>query len=583
MPHRVAPPGSTPSDSRRPRSGASAALLTAALIVAALAILAGGAPTAEDASFDRFEQIAPADDGRKLLLSDVGLSPGSISPPYACPPSSSDGIQDETGIRYRVIWPDSIYVGLFIDSADGSPRGWIQSWLKQASSQNYSVPFDGCLRGGTSSNMLSDGFYFIHVRAMNDTGRKEIDTLHVEIDRVPPVVLSIVEETGATTFRNGDTVVIEARMDRPNYQVTPDFSRLDSDTAAITTVTDRGDGSYLIRHYISEDNQKPDGRALVVPITFRDLAGNQITDRSLKVCLLNHPPEPVSAAFKGGVNIFKNGGRIELETWWRSPNTPLTVSADFHGIDGNYDSTKVTVSNLADGGEGLSGFGITYTISADNYLESRADYLLTLRARDAACGEAAISLVMELDNKRPAAPVLDPVATTTRNASIAVTGKAVEAHGVIFKRSTTVLDTVPIGADGRFEAALALNAGENSLTAEALDAAGNKSTATSFSVYRLTEAFVTIPARFTPGSTFKLGLSRPGRSVRVELWSLSGDLIRVLEDDAARDIYTLTWDGRNGSGEIVNSGPVLSLTEIAYADGTSETVKRAILLVKTTP
>ncbi len=61
------------------------------------------------------------------------------------------------------------------------------------------------------------------------------------------------------------------------------------------------------------------------------------------------------------------------------------------------------------------------------------------------------------------------------------------------------------------------------------------------------------------------------------MYDLSGDLVVILEQIAPGKNFTLAWDGKNGDGEDVKKGPLVSVAEIVYADGTKEIIREIFL------
>lgn len=522
----------------------------------------------------RARRLRPADDGQQLLIRDVFVNPAYISP------GTSPRSQDSTAISYLVVSRDTITVAIYLDEVVGDSLTGNFDVLQDASTIRVSrpTPYLRIFSGFVNDIRVPDGTYLVTVRAANDTNRVEEVRRPLEIDTVPPRLLApIVEANGQSVFRNGDTIVLTARLDRPDYRVTADFSALDSDLdPTLTTVFDAGDGRYTVHHLLSSANTRADGQARRVRLTFRDKAGNNLVDTSLLFCLRNAPPRLVSARYlPGGAAIYKDGGTIRIETVWASNAGPLTVFADFRNIDSRFDSTRVAVTERAG-----NLFELAYEIDADNERPDRSDYRVKVSARDSGCGTTVdTSLTVALDNQRGEAPTLTAPPTATRGAIVSVSGRAAGNDYVVIRRATTVLDTAEVAADARFTASVPLVPGENALTAEAYDHAGNKSSPLNFSIFRVSEAFVTLPARYEPSTPIRVAPARRADRLRLELWTLSGNLVRVIEDSRPADLFDLNWDGRNGQGTRVNSGPLLALIRIDYPDGGSETLKQAFILV----
>ena len=153
------------------------------------------------------------------------------------------------------------------------------------------------------------------------------------------------------------------------------------------------------------------------------------------------------------------------------------------------------------------------------------------------------------------------------------------------RRGTTIVDSASVGSNGNFSLDIPLESGRNAFTVEAVNNVGIPSlNSPSVTIYRLAGAFVSIPSRYVPGSgadsQILVALTRMASRVRIELWSLAGDQLAVVEDNGAKEVYSLTWDGRNDNGTTVGGGPVLSRVRIDYADGSREDLSRAFVLVR---
>jgi hypothetical protein len=145
-------------------------------------------------------------------------------------------------------------------------------------------------------------------------------------------------------------------------------------------------------------------------------------------------------------------------------------------------------------------------------------------------------------------------------------------------RNNSVADTTKVDTAGHFAKTISLSAGNNRLAVEGFDAAGNKtSVSPETDVFYLTGAFVTIPQPFHTGSQFQVGTTHQAIGVTIELWTLGGDLARVLEDDRALDYYSIPWDGNDSEGRRLNRGPLIALVRTRYADGTLDEVRRAMI------
>lgn len=550
--------------------------------VAAAVLLSVALPSAVTAaphrtvSPEELRLLPTAADGLRLLTRDARLTESRISP-RRCVSCTGDGFQDATDISFHVAAFDSIRAQIYVEKAStGMFFGDIEPVRVRAPGLTYTVQgFDAVFERDFDDFLLPDDIYHVIIRAYDDTNRVEADTLFLEVDRLRPVLTSISFRDGRTTYRNGETIVIDALLDRGDYRIVPDFSRVDSDTAGGTTVLDQGDGRYEIRHTVSAVNTRPDAGDSLVPILFQDLAGNRLQHNALRLCLSNRPPTLVSIrTLNNPDGSYRNGDRIEVETIWDASDTLLLVGADFRSIDSIFDSVRVDTTR-APGNRYVS----SYTLSETNALTD-GTYYLSVVARDRGCGVSAPALVaIILDNEAGARPTVDALPAAVRADRITVSGLAPGSVRVDIRRNNTVVDTARVGAGDRFTKSIALVPGNNAIIVDGFDPAGNKTTSSvSVTVFYVAQASLSIPAPFRPGSTLQVATARPAVRVSVELWTLGGDLAAIIEDTASRDLYTLTWNGTDAGGTRINSGPLVALIRIDYADGTNEVQKQALLL-----
>ena len=106
-----------------------------------------------------------------------------------------------------------------------------------------------------------------------------------------------------------------------------------------------------------------------------------------------------------------------------------------------------------------------------------------------------------------------------------------------------------------------------------------------FSGTTLADSWSNFPNPFAAGrehTTLAFFLPRDGR-VSLKVWTLRGEIVRsVLENAplAAGLHQEASWDGRNGRGDVVRNGVYLAEIAVAYVDGTSETLRRRVAVVR---
>lgn len=522
-----------------------------------------------------------------LIRNDVTLAPSAISP------GVSPTVQDTAFLRFTIISADTLKWGVFIDVATGGdpeppvPGAYILDGKPlqggvYVPNTRFTVPITGTFTASGTTVTLEDGNYTVVLSVVSPrVDRNEQVKLPLTIDRQMPRFLSVpvVKDRKTTPYRNGDTIVIEAKLDGSGYAVTANFDSLDNDTSAgATQIIDAGDGSYSIRHTLSEGNTRPDGRDLSVPLTFKDRAGNSLRDASLFFCMVNNPPRITSVKFVGVGETphFKNGDTLNIETRWEPRGVPLTLTAQAWGISDPFNPLAVTITPPAPE-DNL--YLIRYVIPGNNTKQD-GDYCLRIQAATPGCAVAVdqTKICATLDNARISGLTLDPFAPTTRDTALVVTGAAPGAETVRFKRGDTVVTTAAAdAATGRFSTPVALITGLNTILVESFDAFGSRGPVQTIEVTRVTRGFLELASRVKPGAVIRVATSQTATSIRVEMWDLAGNLVALLEDGRRRDFYEFTWDGQTTSGQVLRTGPLICRVDASLVDGSHELTNRAFV------
>jgi hypothetical protein len=106
-----------------------------------------------------------------------------------------------------------------------------------------------------------------------------------------------------------------------------------------------------------------------------------------------------------------------------------------------------------------------------------------------------------------------------------------------------------------------------------------------FSGASLAESWSNFPNPFAAGrdrTTFAFWLRGDGR-VSLKLYTLRGEPVRTVLDGAALGAglhQATTWDGRNGTGEVVRNGVYVAEIAVQYADGGSDRLLRKVAVVR---
>ncbi|MCD6575325.1 hypothetical protein J7K97_06585, partial [Candidatus Aerophobetes bacterium] len=156
--------------------------------------------------------------------------------------------------------------------------------------------------------------------ASNETSSSAITGCSIELS--PPVFQSL--SKNKDVYKNGDTVVITANLDAANYNLSADFSQVDSEYGEgsnVEQVTDNHDSTYTIEYTISSYNSRSDSSYNVV-ITADDLAGNEATS-SITVILDNTSPTASLISPSGSCILHGTQEFVIQDTL--SPDTDVTT------------------------------------------------------------------------------------------------------------------------------------------------------------------------------------------------------------------------------------------------------------------
>jgi gliding motility-associated-like protein len=284
-------------------------------------------------------------------------------------------------------------------------------------------------------------------------------------------------------FANGDTVVLETVWDGDGYDLSADFSAMDSTySPGDESVEAPEEGSsfyvYLVSYELSSANKMADGEDLTVVMTAVDAAGSKSGNVYVRLDLDNTAPEILSVASADKDSVYKNGDTIELTV--KLDATGYMVSSDFSALDSTYPD-RVNEVYVTDNGDGT--YTVKYGISKDNTLGADkvlSNLRITITVTDAVGNTSSdSSMVVELDNIPPELEIESPESDalvfearievkgrTERDATVTVTPKGV----------LNVTPDVPVDSNGKFSCPVALDIGYNTITVTAADVAGNLTT-----------------------------------------------------------------------------------------------------------
>ena len=133
-------------------------------------------------------------------------------------------------------------------------------------------------------------------------------------------------------FANGDVLEVQTVWDMFGYDVSADFSALDSTYKAGAESVESSDATYTIVYELSGSNKTPDGEGKSVVVEAVDVAGNR-NQFELLFALDNTAPSILSVASGDDNVVYKNGDTVTLLV--KLDGREYKVSADFSALDSN--------------------------------------------------------------------------------------------------------------------------------------------------------------------------------------------------------------------------------------------------------
>lgn len=282
---------------------------------------------------------------------------------------------------------------------------------------------------------LQEGSNSLLVEARDPAGNKGTATATLALDTIPPTVMVSTPIDGLYT--NVAQLTVSGTVNETVASVTVASTSLS--TGKLRTASVNGLNFTLTDLQLSEGNNS-------ITIEATDLAGNK-GRATLSVTLDTVAPQLSVIGPADGALL--NNGQI---TFGGSATEPV-VSVLINGI---------IAQPAADGG---------YTLPVTL---AEGSNTLTVTATDRAGNRTTSSITVTLDSIPPTAPLFDPLATPTRTSIITVSGQSEPDSTVKLFNNGQLIGTLKADAAGLFtQQNLTLNKGDNALSANATDAAGN--------------------------------------------------------------------------------------------------------------
>jgi hypothetical protein len=216
-------------------------------------------------------------------------------------------------------------------------------------------------------------------------------------------------------------------------------------------------------------------------------------------------------------------------------------------------------------------------------LAAEGRYALTFFGRDTHGVVDTLQHVLVVDRTPPPRPLLSPRPAPTwklqqidLNVAVdsAATSELIRSGGAADAESLTVRKHI-------MPVVVLLEPGVNHLRFEALDLAGNVSTAETVTVRWETSVGPAIPEHFRAGNSFQISAGdQPANGIEVHIYATDGTLVHRHVDKRHLLVYTIAWDLENPSGRQVRNGAYLVQVLLHKADGRTERWRQMIAVLE---
>ncbi|HEU4930208.1 MAG TPA: hypothetical protein VFU38_10305, partial [Candidatus Krumholzibacteria bacterium] len=432
---------------------------------------------------------------------------------------------------------------------------------------------------------VPEGKYIVTLYASTGSNPDSVLSLPIFVDVTPPSVqiVSVLPNPyapgapGSTASVNISFTVSNASPTLPGR--VPDELRSAFTTPSGATLTPVSltttppfagqNGNYVLTwNATAEANVPPDGE-FTVTVTLADVAGYTATS-TYHFDVDTRAPDVKATSLPENISVAV------------VPDSLHGFAFDLHGIDSlavRYATDRpyrlVTGAVVIDD-------TLRFAVPLADSFTTQGAHLVEFRATDVFGRPTTYPFNFSLDTSAPPAPTLDPAPSTWNATRYPLTGHANDggdaAAFVRVYRNGVAVDSVSTLISDDFEIDLELVPGRNDIYAVLRDGAMNASPpSNTLTITFDTGAGLFVRAPFRPGDTFDVNGSRTAGRCTVRVFDLTGQIVRVLEEVAQQQYYTLPWNGVNGSGVDVKKGPLIAVASIEYRDGTRDVFREVFL------
>lgn len=494
-----------------------------------------------------------------------------------------DGHADSTRVRYTLSTP-AASLSLVVFEADSvTPVRTLRAPSPQTSGGPRVLYWNG--RRGDGSP-VPEGAYVVTLFTHGSANPDSVKSLPVFVDVTAPsvAIVSAIPNPyapGAPGSATSVSISFTVANASPTFPggIPDEFKSAFANPsgAALTPVSltttppfTGADGSYVLAwNATAEPTVPPDGEYRVT-LTVNDMAGHTANS-------VYHFDVDTKAPDVKTTSLAENASVRTV------PDSLRGYAFDKHGVDSLTVRYAATHPYQPVASTWASGDTLRFSVPLADSFSTEGAHRVDFRAVDVFGRATSYFLNFRYDASAPPAPVLDAVATSTwKTSTYPLSGHANDGGDqgsfVRVYRNGALVDSVSTFFGDDFEIDVPLVSGRNRLTAALRDGAMNASPPSNpVTVTFDTGAGVFAPAPFGPGDAFDVNASRTAARCTLRVFDLSGQSVIVLEDDGAKQFYSIAWNGSNGTGIDVKKGPLVAVASVDYDDGSHDVFRTVFL------
>ncbi len=493
---------------------------------------------------------------------------------------NGDGTQDESRIRYRL--SAAAEASLIVYAADSITPVRTLKALGPEGTAEQEYFWDG---RRDNDSLVPEGMYLVTLYASTGANPDSVSSLPIFVDVTAPSIhiLSVLPNPYAPgapsaaqsvnvsfTVANASPVVTGRVPDELRSEFfAPGGARV-TPVSLITSPPFAGqNGNYVLTWNATAETTPPADGEFAVKLTLADVAGLVDTTR-YHFDVDTRPPSVTITSLAENVSVAV------------VPDSLHGFAFDRNGVDSlavryatNRPYQLVTGATVIDD-------ELRFAIPLADSFTTQGLHSVEFRATDSFGRPATYVFNFTFDLTSPPPPTLDPAPSTWNTSRYPLSGHASDGgdNGSFVRvyRNGALVDSVSTVIADDFALDLELLPGRNEIYATLRDGAMNVSPrSNTLTINFDTGAGLFTRAPFRPGDAFDVNATRTASRCTLRVFDMTGQIVKILEDNSARQYYAFPWDGVNGSGIDVKKGPLIAVAAVEYGDGSRDIFREVFL------